>query len=246
MENTNQSLLKNQQFLLGLTSSAAIIGIIGMIVFGVMALGGDRTGGVANLGGTPSGAVAGETDPTVPAAPTGPVDLKISNDDHSRGDKNAKVVLLEWSDFQCPFCSRYEETNKRLRAEYGDKIRFVYRHFPLDSIHPQARIAAEASECAAEQGKFWEYHDQLFPNQASLAAGATYLKQLAGQLKLDQKKFDSCLDGGKYRAKVDAQYQAGIAAGVQGTPGSFLNGQALGGAVPYESLKPQIDALLNS
>lgn len=177
-----------------------------------------------------------------PEAPLGPVDVAITDKDHIRGNKDAKVTLVEFSDFQCPYCSKYEPTVSQALAEYKDKIRVIYKHFPLESIHPFARPAAEASECAAEQGKFWEYHDELFANQDKFAD--SYFGELAKKLGLDTSKFSTCVTSGRGKVKVDADYQQGISAGVQGTPHTLVNGIAVSGAVPYASLKAQIDAAL--
>lgn len=174
--------------------------------------------------------------------PTGPVEVTITDKDHIRGNKDAKVTIVEFSDFQCPFCQRFAPSVQQALQQYGDDIRFVYKHFPLDSIHPQARPAAEASECAAEQGKFWEFHDALFANQDQLSS--TYYPQLAQELGLNVTNFNKCLTDGKYRQKVQDDYQAGITAGVRGTPHTLVNGIAVSGAVPFETLAAQIDAAL--
>lgn len=238
MDNMNKSIFKDTQFLLGLTSGVAVISVLGMLMMGLVLIKGGSVGAVAG------DSIFGGGNPTGQAPVKGVADLKVAKDDHVRGAKNAKVTLIEWSDFQCPFCSRFHDTIQQVLQAYPNDVQVVYRHFPLDSIHPAARPAAEASECASEQGKFWEYHDALFANQAGLSGGVAFLKSVAGQIGLDQKKFDKCVDEKKYANVVEQQYQDGIAAGIQGTPGSFLNGQELGGAVPFDSLKPQIDALL--
>ena len=168
--------------------------------------------------------------------------IDVDSDDHIRGNVDAPITILEYSDYQCPFCSRFHDTMIQILAEYPDKVRWVYRHFPLDSIHPYARKAAEASECAAEQDKFWEYSDQLFDNQSSI--DLPFLKEVAQNIGLDTNQFNSCLDSEKYASKVEADYREGIDLGVQGTPGSFINGQSLGGAVPYDQLKKMIENLL--
>ena len=162
-------------------------------------------------------------------------------DKHIRGGKNATVTLVEYSDFQCPYCQSLEPTLQQLLAEYGDKISLEYRHYPL-SFHPMAQPSAEASECAAEQGKFWEYHDGLFANQANLSPAL--FQSLAETLRLNMTRFNSCLNSGKYVAKINAQLQAGQRAGVQGTPGTFVNGDLVSGAQPYESFKNIIDGKL--
>jgi protein-disulfide isomerase len=156
------------------------------------------------------------------------------------GPEDAKITLVEFSDFQCPFCARFTPTLHRLKETHGDRVRIVYRQFPLVSIHPQAFKAAEASLCAHEQGKFWELHDRLFaaPDRLQIAD----LKQQAGQLGLDQPRFDSCLDSGKYQSVVQGDLEAGQRAGVNGTPALFVNGVPVpGGAVPYEAVVEAIE-----
>ncbi len=222
---------------MALIALAAVLALLlssgGGIKLGELGLGNGNN--VNDVGAVPPAAYA-------PQAPGAPVDVAITDKDHIRGNKNAKVTLVEFSDFQCPYCGRFEPTVAQAMTEYGDKIRLVYKHFPLDSIHPNARPAAEASECASEQGKFWEFHDALFQNQDKL--GAAYYGELAKTLKLDTNKFTACLTANKYKAVVDADYQQGIQAGVQGTPHTLVNGIAVSGAVPYADLKGQIDAAL--
>lgn len=167
------------------------------------------------------------------------VSLEVTKDDHVRGESNAIVTLVEFSDFQCPFCQRFHPTVIQALSEYSDSLRWVYKHFPLDAIHLQARPAAEASECAAEQGKFWEFADALFENQSRL--GGDYYSELAGDLELNVNKFNECVNGRKYKDKVESDYQLGIRLGVRGTPASFINGELLVGAVPYPSLQSAIE-----
>lgn len=175
------------------------------------------------------------------AAPAGQL-AAATSEDHVRGDlKKADVVIIEYSDFECPFCSRHHPTMEQVVEEYGDQVAWVYRHFPL-SFHPQAVPSALASECAAEQGKFWEFADELILNQASLSD--SYYKTLAGELGLNKNKFNDCLDTKKYQAVVDEHTASGAAAGVSGTPATFINGQLISGAVPFASLKTVIDAEL--
>jgi len=162
-----------------------------------------------------------------------------------KGNKDAPITIIEFSDFQCPFCERfYSDTLPQIIKNYVDtgKAKFVYKHFPLVSIHSSAQKAAEASECAGEQGKFWEYHNTLFENQQSLDVAS--LKKYAVQLGLNSNKFNDCLDSGKYESKVNDDLKEGSAAGVTGTPAFFINGQKLVGAQPYESFKPVIDSEL--
>jgi protein-disulfide isomerase len=154
------------------------------------------------------------------------------------GPAGAPVTIIEFSDFQCPFCSRVNPAIAKAMETYGDKVRIVFRQFPL-SIHPQAPKASEAALCAADQNKFWEYHDALFADQQKLAIAD--LKAKATALALDQAKFDACLDSGSKAAKVAKDMEDGTKAGVSGTPALFINGRFVNGAVPFEELARIID-----
>ena len=157
----------------------------------------------------------------------------------SKGPESAPLTLVEFSDFECPFCSRVNPSIAAVRKTYGDQLRVVFRQFPLP-IHPRAPKAAEASLCAHDQGKFWEMHDLLFEEQRKLAVDD--LKEKAVRLGLDAESFSSCLDGGKYAAQVAADLEEGRRLGVSGTPALFLNGRFLpGGALPEEQLAEFID-----
>ncbi|MDP3244740.1 MAG: thioredoxin domain-containing protein [bacterium] len=169
--------------------------------------------------------------------------FEVGKNDHVRGDFNAPITLVEFSDFECPFCERHYPTLKKILSDYDGKVRLVYKHFPL-SFHPNSQKAAEASECADEQDKFWQYHDRLFENQAA-GYSVDKFKQWADELGLSTKKFNDCLDTDKYVGKVAADEQEGQTKGVQGTPATFINGQLISGALPYESFKQIIDGLLN-
>jgi len=162
------------------------------------------------------------------------------------GNPDAKVVVIEFSDFECPFCKRFwSETFPQLKKNYIDtgKIFFAYRHFPLD-IHPNAEVAARASICAQEQDKFWEYHDAIFENQASLSIAA--LKQWASGISgMNVSKFSSCVDSGKYADVVANDLSEALSAGVNGTPSFFINGQLLVGALPYSAFQTALDEALS-
>ncbi len=180
------------------------------------------------------------------------VDIKISPEDHVLGNEDAKVTIVEFSDFQCPFCrSFWKDTLSQIRTEYIDtgKAKLVYKHFPLD-FHPSAKIAAQASECASEQSKFWEMHDKIYAEQEKLGTGtvqftAKDLKKWAVQIGLEAKAFNACLDSGKYAARVDSDAAYGAQLGVSGTPSFFVNGQLTVGAQPFATFKALIDTELN-
>ena len=169
----------------------------------------------------------------------------FGDDDPFLGNPDAPVVMVEFSDFECPFCGRFwQQTLPQIREQYikTGKVRFVYRDFPISSIHSNAQKASEAGECADEQGKFWEYHDLIFSRQDQMSA-ANY-KRWAAELKLDTARFNACLDGGKYADEVAKDFSDGQAAGVSGTPTFVINGQRIVGALPFEQFKTVLDAAL--
>jgi len=174
-------------------------------------------------------------------------DYNISlDDDPMLGDANAKVTIVEFSDFECPFCGVFaRNTLPLIKQNYIDtgKVRFVFRNY---IVHPAAHLAAEAAYCANEQGndKYWAYNEKLFQNQASLDADS--LKAYASGLSLDTEKFNACLDAGKYKAQVDKDTQDGAANGVRGTPTFFINGMKIVGAQPYAAFQQAIEAALNA
>ncbi len=231
-------------FIFGIVSGLGSAATVGLVIMLVVGLGGRITSGTG-AGNSPK-VVQGA--PTVsPQAPNDPpvgnVEVKVdSKTDHVRGNSKAKLAIVEFSDFQCPFCQRFVPTIQQVLKEYGSKVRFVYKHFPLDSIHPWARPAALASECASEQGKFWEYHDALFARQDEF--GTDFWEKLAGELKLNVDKFNACVSSGKYASKVDLDYEQGLASGVRGTPYTVIGNIPVSGAVPFEQLKAVIDQAL--
>lgn len=160
---------------------------------------------------------------------------------YRKGSESAPIQIVEFSDFQCPYCTRAIGTVDQVVGHYGDKVSVVFRHFPL-GFHDDAHLAAQASECAGDQGKFWEYHDTLFENQRALKK--TNLSEYAVQLGLNAETFDKCINEGTHAGKVDKDMEDGSMVGMNGTPGFYINGIPLTGAVPFESFKTVIDAEL--
>ena len=156
------------------------------------------------------------------------------------GPPDAPITLVEFSDFQCPYCKSFTATLERIKEVYADEVKIVFLQFPLRDIHENAQKAAEASLCAYDQGKFWEAHDLFFAEQDSLDAAG--LREKAERLGMDLDEFSACLDGGNYVDRVDAEMGVGTSVGVDGTPAVFVNGRPLpGGAVPFEMVAELID-----
>jgi protein-disulfide isomerase len=170
-------------------------------------------------------------------------EIQVAETDPVAGPAGAPVTIVEFSDFQCPFCQSVAPTLKQVREKYGDKVRVVWKDFPLTQIHPQAFKAAEAAHCAADQGKFWEYHDRLFGNQQALQPES--LKSHAASLGLDAAAFDSCLDSSKHGPRVSEGVAQGSRLGVNSTPTVYINGRMLSGAQPLETFTTIIDEELS-
>ncbi|MFH1171624.1 MAG: DsbA family protein [bacterium] len=235
-------------FFFGLLSGVAAMSIIGFIITAVIVVNGKSLSIADN---NTNGAVAGATAPsdtnTAAAEPTGnPNALRaVGSDDHTQGTKNAKVTLIEFSDFQCPYCQTAYTTLQQVMKDYSGKVQLVYRHFPLESIHPNARPAANASECIANLGgndAFWKFAENAYANQSSL--GDDFYKQEAAKLGINAKKFSDCYTSKQYDSTTQKDIDEGTAAGVQGTPSTFINGTMISGALPYASFKQAIDAAL--
>jgi len=170
-------------------------------------------------------------------------EVAVRENDPSHGPATAPVQIVEFSDFQCPYCKRAVDTIREVEQNYGDKIQLVFRDFPL-SIHNNAQAAAYAANCANEQGKFWEYHDKLFENQQAL--GRDQLKQYAVDLGLQSDQFNTCFDSSKYASDVQQDMSEGSDLGVTGTPAFFINGRFVSGAQPYDVFAKIIDEELQS
>lgn len=250
MENKTifDSINSKTAFGIGFVSAILMVGTLGFIVLGGCFLKGDCTNLNGNAAQADDLAVAQEDAPAAAqVAADEPASIPIvSSADHIRGDENAPITIIEYSDFECPYCSKFHETMVQVMEEYDGQVRWVYRHFPL-SFHPNSQSAAEASECAANQGKFWEYADKLTENRASLGT-ETYLS-IAEELGLNTTAFQSCLDNAEEKSTITTMYQGGIGAGVTGTPGSFIidsKGSAtpIKGALPFETVKTMLDEIL--
>jgi protein-disulfide isomerase len=159
-----------------------------------------------------------------------------------KGEADAPVTIIEFADFQCPFCNRIEPALRDVLAKYQGRVKLSYRDFPLSQIHPNAKIAAQASRCALEQGKYWEMHDAMFADQSKLDEAA--LVETAGGLGMDHKSFESCVKSGKYEAVVQQDMQAGIDVGVNATPTFFINGEFLSGVQSDADFAQVIDRQL--
>lgn len=253
-----------------MVSTLVLVGIVVGIGVGQLSMfegGGDsaKTASLGATGGSPS------EIPSQPSESTPEEYEKLSaalvDDDTAYGDKDAPVTVIEFSDFQCPFCaasagasnavyerlkgsdSSWEPIVPKLLATYvkEGKVRFIYRDFPLDG-HPQAIEAAEAAECADEQGKFLEMHDQIFAGTADWGSDDEKAKQAfkkyAKALGLDTAKFNDCLDSGKMKPEIQKDYQDGVRAGVSGTPTFFVNGRQISGAQSFSAMASLVESLL--
>jgi len=217
------------------------------------------------LGGSALGQKALAIQPSNPApsnnnlgaAPTPLKDVKVdpvSAIDHTRGNKNARIALIEYSDLECPFCKRFHPTAQQVVDNYKDQVVWIYRHFPLSQLHSQSKKEAEATECAtklAGNEGFWKLTDKILEvTPSNNGLDLTTLPDLAAGVGIDKTAFKTCLDSGEMAARVDAQYQSGINSGVSGTPGNFLldtkTGKVveLAGAVPFDNIKQAVDSIL--
>lgn len=219
-----------------------IIGvIIGSTLFGQgVVIGGD--GSNSAVIGTVVAAAINDAGLVRATATPGPVNVSL-DDDPALGPEDAPVTIVEFSDFQCPFCTRfYQETYQRVLDTYEGQIRFVYRDFPLTQIHPEAFQAAMAAECADDQGRFWDYHDILFQNYQALFRED--LISYAGQIGMDVAAFTSCFDSSTHEQEVVNDLRDGTNYGVRGTPAFYINGILVSGAQPFEVFAQVIDAEL--
>jgi len=171
------------------------------------------------------------------------------DDDPVLGESSAPVTIIEFGDYQCPSCRLFwRDVEPRLKRDYIDtgKVKLVYRDFPIVEVHPEAMVAAVAAQCAADQGKYWQYHDKLFREQDNRGDGLIRfriadLKKWGADLRLDVAAFNECLDSARHKDEVSKDYADGVAVGIQGTPMFFINGRVIGGAQPYPVFRKVID-----
>ncbi|MBT5808300.1 thioredoxin domain-containing protein [Candidatus Uhrbacteria bacterium] len=239
-----------QAFWLGFATAVLSIGTLGFIILGSCMLQGDcGVTGIAAADSAGSGAdtVKAADVAAAPAAAVAAGTIPVVTDgDYIRGDVNAPITIIEYSDFECPYCERFHPTMEQVMEDYAGQVRWVLRSFPL-SFHPNAEDAGVAAECAGQQGKFWEMGDELFANRARL--GDDFYYETAAKLGLNAGTFTTCYEGDEARDKIQKQAQDGASAGVTGTPGSFIidqdgNATPIKGALPYSSVAAAIDSML--
>ncbi len=240
--------MKQSHYLTGFAIAQTIL--LTIIVFQMIGL----NEKIGDAGGLP----AAVRDAPVAAAPSPPaarpaapaprpsidMDALVGDDDPVLGNEDAPVTIIEWSDFQCPFCARFHtQTFSQIEEQYikTGKVRFVYRDYPLP-FHSNAQKAAEAGQCAHEQGKFWEMHDKIFANQGSMSV--SNYKKWADELGLDTGEFKDCLDSGKTAEETAKDLREGSGAGISGTPGFLVNGRLVSGAQPFSAFQAAIEAAL--
>ena len=167
-----------------------------------------------------------------------------TTDDPSLGSSDARVTIVEFADFQCPYSQEASYMMRELAEKYPKDVYYVYRDFPLADIHSLAETAAQAGECAQDQGKFWEYHDKIYQNQTSLTEDA--FGDFAREINLDIDQFTDCLSSGRHKDEVAEDLQAGIDAGVRGTPTFFINGNRIAGSIPAEVMEAIVESVVNA
>lgn len=249
---TINSLPPKSAFSLGLVGGILIVFALGFfILLGIMVKDdsiklslntGTETNEAAAVADTNPAPTPEPTQPTQPSPPP-----EVTNRDWIRGPADAGITLIEYADFDCPYCGAFHSTMQQIAAEYPNDVRWIYRHFPL-SFHPNAQKKAEAAECAGELGgsdKFWQFTDAMFER----APEVTGLAALANELGIDQSAMQNCLDSDKYAQYVADQMNSGAAAGVRGTPGTFAidssgEAQYIPGALPFESVKQVVESIL--
>lgn len=242
-------------FFIGAGSALGVFFAVGFFVLlGMVLKKGDSESVNSNVASQRQPSAPSVASPTRPSQPSaGNIVIQpVTEEDYVRGNRDAQISVIEFSDLECPFCKRFHPTMQRVVEEYGGKVNWVYRHFPLTSIHPKAPKEAEAAECAGELGGndgFWAYIDRLFEiTPSNNGLDLSQLPQIAQDVGLNRQKFEECLNSGKYAQKVQDQYNQATAAGGRGTPYSVVvSGDRkipVSGAVPFEQIKAVIDPLL--
>jgi len=235
-----------QTFVIGIVGGILVLCTIGFVILLNMFLGGETSTSKSGTVTQPSVAV-GEPNAQPTQIVLNPVDKKI---DHIIGAKNPKVTIVEFSDFECPFCKNFHQTMQQIIKNYGNDVAWVYRQFPLESLHRQAREEANATECAADQGKFWEFTDLIFARTPSNdGLDLTQLPVYAKEIGLNVSKFETCLANRTFDSKIQTQIDDGVKAGARGTPYSVIIGSdgqksVINGAQPYASVEAQIQQML--
>ena len=168
--------------------------------------------------------------------------IPVSSSDHSQGPADAPVTLVEYGDYQCPYCGEAYDVIKQLQARFGNKLRFVFRNFPIVEAHPQAAAAAITAEYAGSHGKFWQAHDALYENQGQL--GEAFYAELMRSLGLDVAGLQRAFDSGEFNERIQADIDGGLRSGVNGTPGLFINGQAFYVRQSFSELAEPIEEIL--
>ncbi len=166
----------------------------------------------------------------------------VSNDDHVQGGKNASITLVEYGDYECPYCGQAYPIIKQIQKHYGSKLRFVFRNFPLTEIHPLARLAAQTAEFAGSEGKFWEMHDLIYENQSNL--NVELLVSLTESLDLSPEKLKKSLEDQTFDPKIQSDFIGGVKSGVNGTPTFYINGARYTGPVEFQDLVSAIDEMI--
>ncbi len=254
MTETKPSIMTSGKNFLTVPMSIVIAGaLVALAIYfgsgGSITIGGDKT--PAGSGNNQPAAAAKPAGEPAAAQPTVGEMAEVTNDDHIRGSADAKITIVEYSDLECPFCKRFHETLLQVMDEYPNDVRWIYRHAPLVQLHSKAPAEANAAECAAEQGKFWEFIDIVFAttqgNDSLVLSTLPQLAQQAGVANVPQ--FEKCVADEKYADKVDEQLQDAYAAGLRGTPYSVVIGPdgektPISGAQQYPQVKATIDSLL--
>lgn len=238
-------------FVMGVVTGVAAISLLGFIL--VVSAGYQFKTGANQDNSRPIAQVNGGTNAPTPSQPDtnqppAKVNIAVKDIDYIRGDKNAPVTLIEYSDLECPFCKRFHPNMEQLMTEFQGKVRWIHRHFPL-SFHANAQKEAEASECVGKLGgadKYWSFIDKIYTRTTATGTGfaLTSLPKLAREVGVSESQFKTCLDSGEFATKVQTDLQEGTTFGVQGTPTTFVNGTPVEGAVPYEQLKAAVEQAL--